>query len=227
MPSRPAPKPAAPLDAFHVRLLEEIAATGSITRAAAACGVSYRTAWTHVDRLNGLSEHPLVERAAGGASGGGTRLTEHGKAVLRRLALRTSARNQFFGVITAVRKTALEAEVSLRLQGGDALRARITRRSAEELGIRKGLEVFALVKANWVRALPLPRESRRDRRIPGNSWKAVAEVVERSGSRVEVGARLPGGERLWISGDNDAVAAREGFPIRLEIDPSNVILGVP
>jgi molybdate transport system regulatory protein len=66
----------------RLALLEQIAATGSITRAGKAVGISYRTAWDAVDRLNADSDQPLVERNAGGRQGGGTRLTAHGLALL-------------------------------------------------------------------------------------------------------------------------------------------------
>lgn len=66
-----------------IKLLEAIAAQGSITRAAQASGISYRTAWERIEALNNLSDHALVERAAGGRGGGGTRLTEHGVQLVR------------------------------------------------------------------------------------------------------------------------------------------------
>ncbi len=63
-------------------LLEQILKTGSITMAAKTIGISYRTAWLAVDDLNTLDDGPLVERIAGGKSGGGTSLTKKGKDIL-------------------------------------------------------------------------------------------------------------------------------------------------
>lgn len=63
----------------RVALLEQIAATGSITQAGKAVGISYRTAWLAVDQLNHLAGEPLVESSAGGKSGGGARLTTYGE----------------------------------------------------------------------------------------------------------------------------------------------------
>lgn len=63
-------------------LLEAIGATGSITKAAKSIGMSYRGAWDTIDSMNNQSEHPLVERTAGGKQGGGTRLTEHGLRIV-------------------------------------------------------------------------------------------------------------------------------------------------
>lgn len=67
-----------------VDLLEAIAATGSITAAAKALGMSYRRAWLLLDTMNRCFKEPIVEAEAGGQRGGGTRLTATGRAVIRR-----------------------------------------------------------------------------------------------------------------------------------------------
>lgn len=66
----------------HLELLEHIDTTGSITAAAGAIGISYKTAWEAVDAINNLSDKPLVERKTGGKGGGGTTLTSCGRRVL-------------------------------------------------------------------------------------------------------------------------------------------------
>ena len=66
----------------HLELLERIDATGSISTAAGAMGMSYKAAWQAVESMNNLSEQPVVERQTGGRNGGGTRLTEHGRRVI-------------------------------------------------------------------------------------------------------------------------------------------------
>lgn len=63
-------------------LLEAIALEGSITAAGKAMGMSYRRAWLLVDAMNRCWTAPLVETAAGGAKGGGARLTATGEAIL-------------------------------------------------------------------------------------------------------------------------------------------------
>jgi molybdate transport system regulatory protein len=64
-------------------LLEQIDRLGSISKAAKAVGISYKTAWDVVDEVNNLSPKPLVVRTSGGRGGGGTVLTEEGKEVVR------------------------------------------------------------------------------------------------------------------------------------------------
>jgi molybdate transport system regulatory protein len=67
-----------------VDLLEAIAKTGSITSAARELEMSYRRAWLLVDTMNRCFRSPLVETAAGGKRGGGTRLTKLGEDVIQR-----------------------------------------------------------------------------------------------------------------------------------------------
>ena len=67
-----------------IDLLEAIAATGSISAAAKALGMSYRRAWLLVDTLNRCFRSPAVEAVTGGARGGGARVTALGTEVLDR-----------------------------------------------------------------------------------------------------------------------------------------------
>ena len=66
----------------RIRLLEAIAAQGSITRAAKALPMSYKAAWDAIDAMNNLSEQPLVVRSSGGRQGGGTSLTDAGRRLI-------------------------------------------------------------------------------------------------------------------------------------------------
>jgi len=67
----------------RIALLERIDRLGSISKAAKAVGISYKTAWDGIDEVNNLSPTPLVLRTSGGRGGGGTVLTEEGKEVVR------------------------------------------------------------------------------------------------------------------------------------------------
>lgn len=66
----------------QIELLAAIDRSGSISAAAKAVAVSYKTAWDRVDAMNNMAAKPLVTRAAGGSHGGGTQLTEFGRRVL-------------------------------------------------------------------------------------------------------------------------------------------------
>ena len=70
--------------------------------------------------------------------------------VIRRFDMQTSARNQFLGKVKTVKPGAVNAEVILDIGGGDKLAAIITMDSVEHLGLKPGMEAYALVKAPWV-----------------------------------------------------------------------------
>ncbi len=63
-------------------LLRAIAEAGSISAAAKTLGISYKTAWDRLERLNNLSKLPLLLRASGGSKGGGSQLTDYGRQLL-------------------------------------------------------------------------------------------------------------------------------------------------
>jgi molybdate transport system regulatory protein len=174
-----------PFAAEQVELLQGVADTGSISAAARQVGVSYKTAWDRIEAMNNMAEQPLVDRSAGGAKGGGTRLTEYGQrmlagfrilqeehqAFLQRISsrvqsladvagdisdlvragqLKTSARNQFRGVVEQVIPGAVNAEIRLRITSEHLVSAIITEESLHNLGIEPGQTLVALVKAPWV-----------------------------------------------------------------------------
>jgi molybdate transport system regulatory protein len=60
--------------------------------------------------------------------------------------MKASARNQFTGIVSDVLIGTVNAEVHLSLKGGETIVASITKESVENLGIKSGLEVIALVK---------------------------------------------------------------------------------
>ncbi|MBI5419943.1 MAG: TOBE domain-containing protein [Deltaproteobacteria bacterium] len=84
----------------RLELLEKIREHGSITKAARAAGISYKTAWDVVNALNNLSDRPVVLRKAGGRGGGGTLLTEEGKEVIRKYRILQREHQKFLGSLS-------------------------------------------------------------------------------------------------------------------------------
>jgi len=83
------------LGSDRIRLLEQIGAVGSITKAAKAVGISYKNAWDLVNMINNLADRPLVERLTGGRGGGGTTLTDHGREVIRQFRVLQEEHRRF------------------------------------------------------------------------------------------------------------------------------------
>lgn len=274
IPSRNAPlAPAALSDALahgpadrRVAVLREIGAGGSISQAARVVGVSYKAAWQAVDTLTNLAGVLLVERAVGGAGGGGARLTEAGHALLRTadalaqaragvlanagasgaqasssggqpgqaravrpaagLALRTSMRNQWPCVVQALQ--AHGPLVLVQLQGDAAaaqalsVRARITRESAELLGLAPGLPVQALCKATAVRAVALGRG---EAPTAANAWAGRVTRVSRGAAGDEVSAQLDAGVQM-VGFAAAGSGLRSRARVLLSVDESAVVLAV-
>ena len=68
--------------------------------------------------------------------------------LLRRMSVRSSARNQFAGSVCGLREGPVDFEVLLRIDDELEIAAVVTRDSAEQLGLAIGTEVIALVKAS-------------------------------------------------------------------------------
>ena len=69
---------------WRVDLLEAIEATGSLSRAAQALDIPYRTAWERVKATESEVGFRLLESESGGADGGGSRLTAEALELCRR-----------------------------------------------------------------------------------------------------------------------------------------------
>jgi len=66
-----------------IDLLEGIGATGSLSQAGRALGMSYRRAWMLLDSLNSSFDEPVVTTTTGGKAGGGTQLTSLGRTIVQ------------------------------------------------------------------------------------------------------------------------------------------------
>ena len=67
-----------------VRLLSLIEETGGISAAARDMGMTYRRAWHLVSTLNDALGQAVVETEVGGRGGGGAKLTDLGRELVRR-----------------------------------------------------------------------------------------------------------------------------------------------
>ena len=79
----------------RIVLLHAIKAHGSISKAAKAVPMSYKSAWEAVDVMNSLSPEPIVTRETGGKDGGGTTITAYGETLLENYALLKDEHTRF------------------------------------------------------------------------------------------------------------------------------------
>jgi len=79
----------------RIELLHAIEEHGSISKAAKAVPMSYKSAWEAVDTMNALSPEPIVCRETGGKDGGGTTITAYGQQLLKNYALLKEEHSRF------------------------------------------------------------------------------------------------------------------------------------
>ncbi|RFC38532.1 MAG: molybdate transport system regulatory protein [Candidatus Nitrotoga sp. LAW] len=201
------------VSARRLELLAAIGQENSINGAAKAVGMTYKGAWEAVEAMNNLAGVPLVTAWQGGRGGGRAELTEVGQRLvgemrritalqtqffaalnedmilddsfqlLKRIEVRTSARNAFTGIVESVRNSVVDAEVTLRLASGEALYAIITQNSVRSLDIVPGKVVYALIKASWVLLTPADEKIKTSAR---NRLCGVVSHIEASPINTEV-----------------------------------------
>ena len=83
----------------RIELLRAIVDTGSITHAAKAVGISYKSAWDAIDTMNTLAGEQLVARSAGGRGGGSTQLTPRGLPLVERFGQIDAVHQRFLKLL--------------------------------------------------------------------------------------------------------------------------------
>lgn len=140
--------------------------------------------------------------------------------------MKTSARNQFAGRISAIQPGAVNDEIELSLAGGDRIVATITRESTASLGLKVGVEAFALIKASWVILFAADAPLRTSAR---NTFNGTVQKIARGAVNSEVILGLGGGATLVAiitNGSLDTLALQEGKPAGALFKASHVIIGV-
>jgi molybdate transport system regulatory protein len=152
-------------------ILKAIDKENSISKAAETLGMSYRYVWNYIQEIQTAMEEQIVETFKGGKSGGGgAKLTDLGKSLLGEYkqvevyldkflsnpgclevkCLKLSARNQFKGKVLAVEKGVITAKVKVEVKMPVTVTAVITKEAVDELDIKVGDEVTAIVKSTEI-----------------------------------------------------------------------------
>jgi molybdate transport system regulatory protein len=124
--------------------------------------------------------------------------------LLRRMSMRTTARNQFAGTITALLKGPATAQVTLVLAGGQQICAAISAAACARLQCKKGQEAIALVKASEV---VLVTDFAGFQLSAQNQLAGTIARVQKGAVSSLVAVVLPGGVTITASVTNDAVDA--------------------
>jgi len=159
------------LGAGGAEILKHIQEYESISKAAEKLGMSYRYVWGYARKMKRVLGDPVIETFKGGrAGGGGARLTKLGTSLLDEYehlqqclgevlfdtkclevkGLKISARNRLKGKVVSVEKEGLMAKVKIEIMKPASVTAMISKEAAEELGLKVGDQVEAVVKATEV-----------------------------------------------------------------------------
>lgn len=112
---------------------------------------------------------------------------------ISRFSLQTSARNQWFGTVTACDDDQVQQHVDILLADGTTrLKVAITAQSGKRLGLDEGKEVLVLLKAPWVN-ITLDRETAKQ---ADNQLQGVINHIDRGDEQCEVLMTLPDGQTL-------------------------------
>lgn len=233
----------------RMELLRLIGITGSISQAARESGVSYKAAWQAIHTLTNLAGVALVDRAVGGAGGGGAQLTPAGKQLLEAAQQMEGARKEVLarysgGAAQALPGTGLRTSmrnnlpcrviqlqsadpkdpmvrVRMQFQEGGEISSSITKESAELLGLQAGLAVLALCKATAVQMFSGDGPARDN----ANFLAGRVARLSRGTLRDELVMGLPGG--LQLVGFTDKThRMRVGSKVTACIDDNAVVIAL-
>ncbi|MDR1227662.1 MAG: TOBE domain-containing protein [Azoarcus sp.] len=167
-----------------------------------------------------------LERLTASMNEGEAGTLQEFRRLLKRMSMKTSARNQFTGTIVGLKAGEVDYEVSLKLGDANELVAVITRESAENLGLAIGMEVWALVKSSSV--LLLTEKAMRTT-ARNHLWGEVSRIHPGT-INAEVTLALPCGKTVCAVISNESVnhlALAPGNPACAVFKASSVILCAP
>ncbi|PXX30289.1 ModE family transcriptional regulator [Burkholderia pyrrocinia] len=149
-------------------------------------------------------------------------------ALIGRIGMKTSARNQLFGKVASIVRGTVNDEVTLTLPGGQPIVAVLTHESVDALGLREGADACALVKASWV-VLAVDDGGPELKVSARNRLRGSVESVAAGAVNSEVTLALDGGGTLTAVVTNESVDALQldaGRPAIALFKASSVILAV-
>ena len=130
----------------RIELLHAIGEQGSISKAAKAVPMSYKSAWEAVDMMNSLSPEPIVFRETGGKDGGGTTITGYGKQLLENYAVLKREHTHFLerlSELTDIQSGALKTieRLSLQISARNQIQAKVISVACENVNAKIHLKL--------------------------------------------------------------------------------------
>ena len=145
-------------------------------------------------------------------------------ALLNEIAMKTSARNQFAGIIVSIFPGLVNDEITLQVNDQLSIVSSITHESCKELQLNIGSKIFALIKASTVTLKP---HGKGGAPLQKNEFMATIQKIVRGEGRTEVVLMLEGERELVATVPEQSKAGlKSGAKIIASFEPSSVIIGV-
>ena len=143
-------------------------------------------------------------------------------AAISRFSLQTSARNQWFGTVTARDNLQVQQHIEILLADGTTrLKAAITAQSAERLELDEGKEVLVLLKAPWVNITRDPDAAK----AADNQLQGTISHIEHGEAQCEVLMTLADGQPLCATIPlSEADGLEEGTVVTAWFNADRVII---
>ncbi len=141
--------------------------------------------------------------------------------------MKTSARNQFFGDVVLLKRGAVNAEVVLRIDGGEYIAAIITNTSVDNLGLKEGNKAWASFKAASVVLAAADKQFQASAR---NQFFGKVTSCRKGGVTGEVTVQSEGGntitaivtnesiDRLGLNQGTNAYALTKAFNVLIAVE---------
>jgi molybdate transport system regulatory protein len=140
--------------------------------------------------------------------------------------MKISARNVLAGTVEKVTKGAVNAEVNMKLEGGEKIAAIITNASVDALKLKKGDAAFAVMKASEVM---VGTDMNGVKLSARNVLPGVVSKVQDGAVNSVVTITLPGGSKVVASITKTSVKSlglKKGKKASAIIKASSVMVGV-
>jgi len=181
------------LDEVDARLMRRISETGSLAEAARILGISYRNAWGRIRKLESAYGRRILDTRVGGTSGGGAELTPEGLKLFREfrhirkylfnvlddtesagnVRYKLSARNILGAKVIGIERGDITSLIRMSSPAPVSLTSIISNEAVDDLGLRVGDSVQAVVKSTEV-MIAKPLSTRRRRKSNSNAERRTA-----------------------------------------------------
>lgn len=235
----------------RIVLLHAIQEHGSISKAAKAVPMSYKSAWEAVDTMNSLSPESIVCRETGGKDGGGTTVTSYGKNLLKNYALLKEEHTRFLSrlsELTDIQSGTFKTigRLALQLSARNQIQAKVVSVTSHNvnakivLELKSGQRLTSIVTQEAVENLHIEEgqivtalfkssvvsilESASDK----NSLEGTISKIERDEKNTKVTVDIGNHDKIvsvMPSDHIDSLKLHESTSVYVQINSNDVMLG--